>query len=102
MGIEVIEDHDTGRSVFICNTTDTAFGPVFWVYEDESPWDFLVWHENLYPKTDIRSLPPAELVERVNSWRVESERAKAQEQSEERWEETRADYLNDLEKEERI
>ena len=41
MGIEIIEDRETGRAVIYCSTTDRAFGPIF--QSGEEAEGFLEW-----------------------------------------------------------
>lgn len=90
MSIEIIEGDD--YAVMYCDTTMTAFGPVFYTWEDEDPVQFLEWHERIYPRRDVRTLEPAVLIDHVNDWRQEREAEKREEERERLREETAADH----------
>jgi len=62
MGIEVISNGT--YQTLICNTSMTAFGPVFHAEDDVA--DFISW-----ANTDIRSLTEDELIRMVDEWRNE-------------------------------
>jgi len=60
MSVEIVEG--LNYKVLICNTTMTAFGPVF--YEDDDVYDFLD-----YLKLDARRYSEQDLINHADTWR---------------------------------
>jgi len=60
MSVEILENVD--HKVMFCNTTMTAFGPVFYSREDVD--EFMDWLP-----IDPRRYDDAELIEKVEEWR---------------------------------
>jgi|TARA_Y100000296_G_C5078372_1_gene208577 hypothetical protein len=68
MGVEIISNGT--NQVLICNTSMTAFGPVF--YEGEDVEDFLIYSlKKDIGYDDVRELSEEELIRLVSQWREE-------------------------------
>jgi hypothetical protein len=67
MGISICTDWDNNVQTLFCNTSDFAFGPVFYPNEDNyTAEDFLEW----YKGEDIRRLTDSELEAKVGEFRT--------------------------------
>jgi hypothetical protein len=67
MGISICTDWDNNVQTLFCNTSDFAFGPVFYPNEDNyTAEDFLDW----YKGEDIRRLTDSELEAKVGEFRT--------------------------------
>jgi len=66
MACDTIRDTERNRSCLYCNTTDHAFGPIFW--GADSADEFMIWLE-----CDPRAISMDELEEKRMEWLRETD-----------------------------